>query len=180
MSLGNNSYITGLDELGWLTNYHQWKALCTIDEDAVDPADALATVRLDRCYAALNFGKDSVDSVLKYVYTVPFVEQAVSNSYPNWLVKRWNVRFGLLFMYQLHVDREDGPPEQFNTILDDIEPFIRPSGLTLIGQERTGQVSVEIAGGKRFEGTLFDLAGYWSDRIIVPPDERDAGRWQGT
>lgn len=170
MPLSNSSYILDLTELKYYTNYTIWKQLCTIDAEGIPPEDELTGLRLDRNWAALNFGRDVVDSVLGEIYMIPLTTTVTNNS-PNALVKHWNVRLGHFFLRQLHIDRKSQDQDTLMDIIADMKPFIDPDGIPLVGHPRRNQPGVIIHGGKDKQGTIFDYADYWL-RQIIPQEEK--------
>lgn len=172
MAVTNASYITDLDELKLITNYRVFRELCSVDEDAGAPTDALAGDRLDRAYMALNYGKSQVDAMLSNVYSVPFTETP-TNTYPDLVVKRWNVQFALYWLYQLHADRTSDLPEMLQDIHDDIRPYIEPDGLSLPSHGRGGQPGPAIYNPKPISESPFDRGGrgaYWGPDVFADQD----------
>ena len=167
MSLTNGSYITDLTELGYYTNMTVFKQLCTIQEDAVDPATTLSGTRLDRAYAAMNYGKDQIDSMLNGTYSVPFNTQAVSNSFPSSIVKRWNVDFAVVFLYQLHHDKIKEITELLKALEDRIRPYIDNSnnGLILPGHTKLDG-ALGYLGSIAVPGAKFDTEEYFSSDVL--------------
>lgn len=176
--MANNSYILD-SEIPSYFNEGIFRELCTVGLDSPTvPESSLSGSRLGRAEAALNFGKDFVDTQLRGAYSIPFTDQAsVSTSWPSPMVKVWNARATMLFFYELlHFDRRGDDADSLEKLAADIEQYTKPGGRVLAGHDRNTNPNADLIYGNSQTGSYFDLAGAFAPEIIE--DDQNA-RYRG-
>lgn len=170
MAVTLDCYLVDLAEVYTFVNQNKFQELCSIEGDTYTAA--LSGSRQDRGYRALNWGKSQIDAMLMNVYDVPFTNsQSVSETWPNIVVKSWNVTLATIFLYDnFHIDRRDDGALLLERLMANINEYTRSDGLELLGHERSAQPATSIINGKMRTGTPFDRAGYWPNSII--PDDQ--------